>query len=88
MTVRRLDAEGLELGGGLEVLLQATLAGMPAGACADVVVRSRAVALELPGWARVEGHEVLDAQLDGRGPFVVRVRRGAGARVLADALPP
>jgi hypothetical protein len=53
---RRLDAERLELGGGLEVLLQATLAGMRPGEDVEVVTPSRAVALELPGWARVEGH--------------------------------
>jgi len=57
---RRLDAEQLELGGGLEVLLQAALAGMAPGEQVDVVTRSRAVALELPGWARLEGHAAGD----------------------------
>ena len=54
--VRRLDAERLELGGGLEVLLRATLAGMRPGEAVEIATPSRAVALELPGWARVEGH--------------------------------
>lgn len=85
--VRRLDAETLELGGGLEVLLQATLAGLPEGARVDVAVAARSTALELPGWARVSGHAVVEEQLGGRGPFVVRIERGSGGRVLADALP-
>ncbi|HEY4277122.1 MAG TPA: hypothetical protein VGM91_02820 [Conexibacter sp.] len=99
---RRLDAEQLELGGGLDVLLQATLAGMRPGEQVDVTTPSRAVALELPGWARVEGHEAGEpgALGDWRGEeraaaplaradrrWVVRLRRGDRRRVLADALP-
>jgi len=88
---RRLDAEQLELGGGLEVLLQAALAGMQPGEQVDVVTPSRAVALELPGWARVEGHTAGDPSIIGRhgdARWAVRVRRGPGRRVLADAAPP
>lgn len=84
---RRLDAELLELGGGLEVLLEATLAGMPEGACVDVTLASRASALELSGWAGLAGHAVVEASIGGRGPHLVRLRRGSGARVLADPLP-
>ncbi|MBB4662390.1 hypothetical protein [Conexibacter arvalis] len=72
---RQLDAERLELGGGLEVLLQAALAGMAPGEQVEVVTRSRAVALELPGWARLEGHAAAEPR---------RVeRRGAGGATAA-----
>lgn len=84
---RRLDAERLELGGGLEVLLQAALAGMRAGEQVDVVTPSRAVALELPGWARVEGHAAGEPSLTGRNGdarWAVRLRRGPSRRVLAE----
>ncbi|MGB8878493.1 MAG: hypothetical protein WCD11_19375, partial [Solirubrobacteraceae bacterium] len=55
----RLDAEHLELGGGLEVLLAAALERVPPGGVLEVRPPSRAVALELPGWARLAGHEVV-----------------------------
>jgi hypothetical protein len=82
---RRLDAERLELGGGLEVLLQATLAGLRAGELVDVAVASRATALELPGWAQLNGHEVVDRRPRGRPGQIVRLRRGPSERVLAQA---
>ena len=88
MIPRRLDGERLELGGGCEVLLQAALAGMEPGDLIDVATGSRAVALELPGWARGEGHETVSEPRPRDGRFVVRLRRGPGRRVLADALPP
>jgi TusA-related sulfurtransferase len=86
-TVHRVDAEDLELGGGLEVLLQAALAGSPSGAMLEVALRSRSSALELPTWARLEGHQTLDVELDAGEGHLVRLQRGPGARVLADALP-
>ena len=52
MTPRRLDAEGLQLGGGLEVLLAAALEGLAPGGRIEVVSPSRGTALELHGWAR------------------------------------
>jgi len=84
---RRLDVEQLELGGGLEVLLQAALAGMRADELLEVVTPSRTVALELPAWARLEGHAAGEPRGSGDG-FVVELTRGASRRVLADALPP
>lgn len=87
MSGRRLEAETLALGDGLEVLLQAALAGTPTGATLTVLVRSRSAALELPAWARLEGHEAIDCETDGSGPYSVTLRRGPGSRVLADALP-
>lgn len=84
MNPHRLDAEQLELGGGLEVLLQATFAGLKPDQLVDVAVRSRATALELPGWARLNGHEVVD-EVDRGGPgHLVRIRRGDGERVLGE----
>lgn len=82
MTPHRLDAEQLELGGGLEVLLQATLAGMRPGQLVDVAVVSRGTALELPGWARLHGHDVVDELDCGPTGYVLRLRRGHGERVL------
>ena len=82
----RLDAEHLELGGGLEVLLAAALERVPPGGVLEVRTPSRAVALELPGWARLAGHEVV-----GEAPAVeatvVQIRRGPTSRVLAAPLP-
>lgn len=86
MNAHRLDAEQLELGGGLEVLLEATFAGLKPDQLVDVAVVSRGTALELPGWARLHGHEVVD-ELDRSGAgFVVRIRRGHGKRVLGDGV--
>lgn len=84
MNPHHLDAELLELGGGLEVLLHATFAGLQPDELVDVAVASRATALELPGWARLHGHQVVD-ELDRGGPgFVLRIRRGHDERVLGD----
>ena len=82
----RLDAEHLELGGGLEVLLAAALERVPPGGVLEVRTPSRAVALELPGWARLAGHEVVGEAPAADGT-VVQVRRGRTARVLAAPLP-
>jgi hypothetical protein len=80
----RLDTEGLEFGGGLEVLLQATLTGLDPNQYLDVAVASRAAALEMPGWARLHGHEVVDELDRGAPGYVVRLRRGEGSRVLSE----
>jgi len=82
----RLDAEHLELGGGLEVLLAAALERVPPGGVLEVRTPSRAVALELPGWARLAGHEVMGEVPEGDGT-VLQVRRGRTVRVLAPPLP-
>jgi hypothetical protein len=84
VNVHRLDAERLELGGGLEVLLEASFAGLQPDQLLDVAVASRATALELPGWARLHGHAVVDEIERGGAGLVVRIRRGHGERVLAD----
>ncbi|MBO0684162.1 MAG: hypothetical protein J2P45_13460, partial [Candidatus Dormibacteraeota bacterium] len=60
MTLRRCEAGNLELGGGLEVLLAAVLESCAPGEDLEVAVASRSIALELPGWARVAGHQVVD----------------------------
>jgi hypothetical protein len=77
----RVDCEHLELGGGLEVLLAASLERVPPGGVLEIRTPSRAVALELPGWARMSGHTVV-----GESPGAVLVRRGTAARVLAPPL--
>ena len=56
----RVDAEHLELGGGLEVLLAAAFERVAPGGVLEIRTPSRAVALELPGWARLAGHEPID----------------------------
>jgi hypothetical protein len=76
VSVRRLDAGTLELGGGLEVLVAAALEGVAPGGEIDVALASRAAALELPGWARISGHEVTGERSD-RSSSIVRIRRGA-----------
>jgi hypothetical protein len=82
----RVDAGGLELGGGLETLVRAALDSVPVGGELEVATASRAVAFELPAWARRAGHEQTGDATEG-GRFVVRLRRGEAAPVLADALP-
>ena len=52
----------------------------------EVRTPSRAVALELPGWARLAGHEVV-GEAAASDATVVQVRRGRTARVLAAPLP-
>jgi hypothetical protein len=81
VSVRRVDAAELELGGGLELLVAAALEGVPPGGELEVELASRAAALELPGWARLAGHEVT-AEHGG----VVRLRRGQSGRTLAGDL--
>lgn len=83
----RVDAEHLELGGGLEVLLAAALERVAPGGVLEIRTPSRAVALELPGWARVAGHEPAGERREGDG-YVVGVRRGPASRILAGPLPP
>lgn len=81
-----LDAEQLELGGGLEVLLAAALERVAPGGVLEIRTPSRAVALELPGWAMRAGHSVV-AERVGPGARSVFVRRGDRRRVLAPPLP-
>jgi hypothetical protein len=85
--VHRVDAEHLELGGGLEVLLAAALARVAPGGILEIRTPSRAVALELPGWARVAGHEPVGQSHRPDG-HVVAIRRGSSSRILAGPLPP
>jgi hypothetical protein len=80
----RLDGERLEFGGGLEVLLQATLAGLAPHQLVDVAVASRSTALEMSGWARLHGHEVVAEHDRGAAGHLIRIRKGAIDRVLAD----
>jgi hypothetical protein len=88
VTPRRLDAEGLALGGGLEILLAATLEGLAPGARLEVVSPSRGTALELHGWARRAGHATVAEHLPDGGPYAVVVERGPNARVLGDPIGP
>ena len=87
MNPHRVDAGTLELGAGLETLVRAALQNVAPGGELEVVTASRAVAFELAGWARVAGHEHAGDGSDGRSAFVVRIRRGGHADVLAPALP-
>lgn len=90
MTIHRCDADDLELGAGLEVLVSASLETVAPGAILEVAVKSRSVAAELPAWARFAGHAAVDEQVEGTGSdtrYVVTIRRGASQRVLADELP-
>jgi TusA-related sulfurtransferase len=86
VTPRLVDGGGLELGGGLEVLLAAVLEPSAPGEQVEIALDTRSAALELPGWARAAGHEVVDERRqDGR--WLLTVRRGARQRILAPALP-
>ena len=87
MSPRRLETEGLELGGGLEVLLAAAFEGMAAGERLEVMTTSRSTALELHSWARFAGHEPVGEESPPGGPYAVEIARGRFARVLAGALP-
>jgi hypothetical protein len=82
----RVDAEHLELGGGLEVLLAAALERVAPGGVLEIRTPSRAVALELPGWARRAGHEPV-GEISRPDEHVVAIRRGPSTRILAEALP-
>jgi TusA-related sulfurtransferase len=86
MSVHRVDAGALELGGGLETLVRAALESVPVGGELEVATPSRGVAFELPAWARTAGHRHVGERRDG-DRFVVVIRRGSARRVLADALP-
>jgi hypothetical protein len=89
VTVKRCETEGLELGAGLEVLVSATLESLPPGGELDVVSASRSSALELPAWARISGHAVIDERHEGPAEsrrYVVRLRRGASARMLGESV--
>ncbi len=91
MTVRQVDAGHLEFGGGLEVLLGAILDSTAAGEVIEVGTPSKAVALEIPLWSSASGNEVLDESKQSSeegGRFVVRIKRGSLATILAPALPP
>ena len=83
----RVDAEHLELGGGLEVLLAAAFERVAPGGVLEVRTPSRAVALELLGWARLAGHDPID-QVSRANGHVVAIRRGTSARILGGPLPP
>ena len=69
---------------GLEMLVRASLESVQAGGVLDVATASRAVAFELPAWARRAGHEQVGERSDGER-FVVahparRPRDGARGR--------
>ena len=91
MSSRRIDAGTLELGAGLETLVRAALESVPVGGELEIVTVSRAVAYELPAWARISGHQHVSDDVEGSGAsrrFVVRIRRGEVSRLLAETLPP
>jgi hypothetical protein len=87
---RRVDTHTIEFGDGLEVLLSAVFQSASEGDIIDVATGSRATSLELPGWARASGnsavHDWTEDSQDG-SRFVVRVRKGSAAQVLAPELP-
>jgi hypothetical protein len=88
---RSVDAGDIEFGDGLEVLLSTVFQAAEPGQTIDVATSSRSTALELPGWARSTGHTAEQdwKESNGNGErFVVRVRRGEAAPVLAPDLPP
>jgi hypothetical protein len=90
VSAHRVDAGTLELGGGLETLVRAALESVPVGGELEIVTASRGVAYELPAWARIAGHDAVGEDVEGAGAgrrFMVRIRRGAAARVLAPPLP-
>lgn len=87
MSSHRLEAHGLELGSGLEVLLQVTLTGLRAGDSIDVATPSRAVALELPAWARLHGHDVVGEPHHEGKDFLITLQRGATNRILGGDAP-
>jgi hypothetical protein len=87
VSAHRVDAGTLELGGGLETLVNAAFESVPVGGELEVATASRGVAYELPAWARIAGHEPVGEGREGER-FLVRLRRGTAARVLAGPLPP
>lgn len=87
MSRRHCDAGDLELGGGLEILLNAILDPAPAGDEIEISLLSPQVARELPAWARLSGHTVVEErELDGKR--LVVIRRGSIRRILGPPLPP
>ncbi|HWV85565.1 MAG TPA: hypothetical protein VNZ62_08985 [Capillimicrobium sp.] len=89
MTPRRVVADELELGAGLEVLVAAALEGVAAGEHLEVQVGSPGIAHELAAWTRLAGHELVDqAASGGRGAQRVTIRRAGTRRVLGDEAPP
>jgi hypothetical protein len=90
MTPHRVDAGELELGGGRETRGRAALESVAVGGELEVATPSRAVAYELPAWARISGHEHVGEHVEereGRRRFIVRIRRGPATAVLAAPLP-
>jgi hypothetical protein len=91
MSAHRVDAGTLELGGGLEILVRAAFESVPVGGELEVTTVSRAVAYELPAWARIAGHEHVGENTEpagkGRSMYVVRLRRGSVSTVLGGPLP-
>src|SRR6185437_157675 len=86
---RRCETANLELGGGLEVLVSAALGALDPGQELDVVSEARSAALELPAWARITGHEVVDERQERTSDgvrYVVRLRRGSIKRVLGESV--
>jgi hypothetical protein len=79
----RVDAGMLELGGGLEVLLEAAFERVALGGVLEITTPSRSVSLELPGWAIRAGHEMLHERRVGDACRVVLLRRGSSRRVLS-----
>ncbi|HEX2053636.1 MAG TPA: hypothetical protein VHJ78_07935 [Actinomycetota bacterium] len=87
---RTVDAGEIQFGDGLEILLSTVFQAAEPGQTIDIATASRATALEVPGWARASGHfaERDWREENGNGRrFVVRVRRGEAAPVLAPELP-
>ena len=87
MSRRTSDAGDLQLGGGLEVLLAALFDPATPGDEVEIATSSSEVARELPGWARLAGHEVVDERRQGDRTLVL-IRRGAVRRLLAEPLGP
>ncbi|HEX2149666.1 MAG TPA: hypothetical protein VHI31_05800, partial [Actinomycetota bacterium] len=88
---RTVDAGNIEFGDGLEILLSTIFQAAEPGQTIDVATSSRSTALELPGWARSTGHSAERDWKENNGDgqrFIVRVRRGDAAPVLAPELPP
>jgi TusA-related sulfurtransferase len=89
VTTKRCETAHLELGGGLEVLVSAALGALEPGQELDVVSEVRSAALELPAWARLTGHEVVDERQERTGEgvrYVIRLRRGSINRVLGESV--
>jgi len=90
MPPRRVVADELELGAGLEVLVAAALEGVAPGERLEVQVASPGIAHELAAWTRLAGHELVgQTASDGRRAAQrVTIRRGSARRVLGDEAPP